>query len=67
MQETITTAELADLLNINRRQANRILRTVNEELQREGYIALNTRPLKAPRTRVLQRLGLSEGNDEKVR
>lgn len=67
MTNVITTAELADLLNINRRQANRILRTVNEELQREGYIVLNTRPLKAPRHQVMKRLGLSEGNNGKVR
>jgi hypothetical protein len=65
--QVINSAELSDLLKITRRQANRILRTVNEELQREGYIVLNTRPLKAPRHQVLKRLGLSEGNDEKVR
>lgn len=65
--QVINSAELADLLNINRRQANKILRTVNEELQREGYIVLNTRPLKAPRHQVMKRLGLSEGNNEKVR
>lgn len=67
MTKTITTAELATLLNITQRQASKILRTVNEELQREGFITLNTRPLKAPRHQVLTRLGLSEGNDEKVR
>ena len=66
MAKVITTAELATMLNITRRQANRILRTVNDELQREGYIVLNTRPLKAPRHQVMKRLGLSEGNNEKV-
>lgn len=65
--QVINSAELADLLNINRRQANKILRTVNEELQREGYIVLNTRPIKAPRHQVIKRLGLLEGNNGKVR
>lgn len=58
--QVITAQELADLLGIPERKANRILREVNEDLQRDGYIVLNTRPLKAPRSKVMQRLGLTE-------
>lgn len=56
----ITSEELAGLLGISERKANRILRTVNEELQREGYLILNTRPLRAPLNKVMERLGLKE-------
>ena len=59
MPNTIDTQELADLLGVSTRQASRILREVNAELQRDGYIVLNTRPLKAPRTKVMERLGLT--------
>lgn len=62
MQELITAPELADLLAIPERKAAQILRTVNAELQRDGFLVLNTRPLKAPRSRVMERLGLK--NDE---
>ena len=62
MQHLITAPELAELLAIPERKAAQILRTVNEDLQRDGYIVLNTRPLKAPRSKVMERLGLN--NDE---
>jgi hypothetical protein len=58
MAQLITAPELAALLGIPERTANRIMRTVNEQLQREGFITLNTRPIKAPRDKVMGALGL---------
>lgn len=52
------------MLGIPTRKANRIIREVNAELQREGYLVLNTRPVKAPKEKVMQRLGLTGGNNE---
>lgn len=62
MLDVITSRELANLLGIPERKAAQIMRTVNAELQRDGYIVLNTRPLKCPRSKVMERLGLN--NDE---
>ena len=59
MANTIDTQELANMLGVPTRQATKILREVNAELQRDGYLVLNTRPLKAPRNKVMERLGLT--------
>lgn len=56
----IDTSELSELLGITNRKANDILREVNNELKEQGYLIVNTRPLKAPRKIVLERLNIQE-------
>ena len=54
----ITTDELSELLEIPEYLARKVIKEVNMELSKKGYIAINTRPLKAPRKEVFKRLGI---------
>ena len=56
----ITGEELAELLNISVRQANTIIQQVNARLKEQGFIVINTRPLRAPRSAVLKYLNIRE-------
>lgn len=56
----IDALELSDLLGITHREANRVIRTVNQEMERKGFLVIKSRPQRAPRVEVLKRLGIGE-------
>ena len=56
----IDALELSDLLCITHREANRVIRTVNQEMERKGFLVIKSRPQRAPRVEVLKRLGIGE-------
>lgn len=56
----IDSYELSDLLGITHREANRVIRTVNQEMERKGFLVIKSRPQRAPRVEVLKRLGIGE-------
>lgn len=58
MKVMIDTNELSALLGINRRNASKLIREVMAEMRAEGLYVLNTKPLRAPRERVLEKIGV---------
>jgi len=52
----ISTNELADLLGIPKRQAGKVIKAVNEDLEKEGVFVFKTRPAKAPTEWVFKKL-----------
>lgn len=54
----ITSTELAELLHINKRQASKLINEVNKELEQKGIYVFHTKPARAPRKTVLERIGL---------
>lgn len=61
----IDALELSDLLGITHREANRVIRTVNQEMERKGFLVIKSRPQRAPRVEVLKRLGIGEQYEER--
>lgn len=56
----IDSYELSSLLGITKREANRVIRTVNQELQEKGFLVIKSRPQRAPRNEVFKRLKIGE-------
>lgn len=56
----IDSYELSSLLGITQREANRVIRTVNQELQEKGFLVIKSRPQRAPRNEVFKRLKIGE-------
>lgn len=59
----IDSYELSSLLGITQREANRVIRTVNQELEEQGFLVIKSRPQRAPRHEVFRRLKLGERNE----
>ncbi len=59
----IDSYELSDLLGITHREANRVIRTVNQEMERKGFLVIKSRPQRAPRNEVFKRLKIGERNE----
>ena len=56
----IDSYELSALLGTTVRESNRIIRTVNQELEKQGFLVIKSRPQRAPRREVFQRLKIGE-------
>lgn len=54
----ISAAETAELLAISKSAAYVLIRKINAELEREGFLTLKG---KVPRRRLLARMGIEEG------
>lgn len=56
----IDSVELAELLGCTKRQASVIIQLVNDDLAEQGAYTLNTRPPRAPRMMVYQKLHIEK-------
>lgn len=54
----IDAEKLSELVDISIREARKIIRTVQEELEAEGYYVPHTKKLTAPAERVLKKIGV---------
>ena len=54
----IDTNELAEMLGVSKRNASKLIREVMEEMKAQGLYVIATKPLRAPRKKVMEKIGV---------
>ena len=54
----IDTNELAEMLGVSKRNASKLIREVMEEMKAQGLYVIATKPLRAPREKVMEKIGV---------
>lgn len=54
----IDTNELAEMLGVSKRNASKLIREVMEEMKAKGLYVIATKPLRAPREKVMEKIGV---------
>jgi phage anti-repressor protein len=58
MSVMIDTNELAEMLGVSKRNASKLIREVMEEMKAQGLYVISTKPLRAPREKVMKKIGV---------